>query len=120
MPKAKLSTQQRAEAIKLKLAELAQEYAMMLYFETMPEYDPLYKYCYATANLIVPYDYQSVDAWVRAVIKHMGLRRRGHGGAVSDAEVVSIPSGLSDAGIDNWIKYVSHTLRKKAKRKHSS
>lgn len=117
MRKPKKSTQQRAKDIKLKLAELEQEYATQLYFETMPEYDPVYKYCYATSNFNIPFVYQSVDAWLRAVIKHMALRRRGHGGAITDAEVVSIPSNLSDNEIEIWLSYVNQILRAKAKRK---
>jgi len=120
MPKAKQITQQRAKAIKLKLAELEQEYATQLYFETMPEYNPTYKYCYATSNLVIPYAYQSIDAWIRAVIKHMGLRRRGHGGEYTDAELISIPKFRTEDAMELWLKYVEEKLRTKAKRKIGS
>lgn len=43
------------EQIRLKrqqLFELETEYRAQRYLETMPEYDPLYKYCFQTSMLI--------------------------------------------------------------------
>jgi hypothetical protein len=83
----------------------------------MPEVDPLYRYCFSTSNLKIPYQYQNVDLWLRAVAKHMSNRRPGHGGAVSTAEIVAVPSGLTDAQIEVWVAYVSEQLRAKAMRR---
>lgn len=100
---------------KNKVYELRQEYATQLYFETMPDCDQLYKYCYATSSMSIPYSLQSVDAWIRAVIKHMGLRKTGHGGAVTKAVLVSVPALATEAGVDRWIDYTTKKLRKKAR-----
>lgn len=104
--------EQKYEA-KLKIIEAQEEYDTQLYFETMPTIDPMYKYCYTTSNWTVPYDNQSVDAWLRAVIKHMALRLPGHGGQKTNAVVITV---LKDYGKyeDMWIDYVTSKLRKRA------
>ena len=104
-------------AARYRVMELEQEYAMMLYFEQMPKYDPYYKYCYQTLCNTIPYPMQSVDAWIRAVILHMKLRKVGHGGGATKAVVVSVPELQTQAGIDEWIAYTSKQLRKKVRAK---
>jgi hypothetical protein len=104
-------------AAKLKVLELEEQYATQLYFETMPVYDPLYKYCYGTSSMSIPYPLQSVDAWIRAVIKHMGLRKAGYGGAATKAVVVSVPALQTQDDIDAWIEDTGKQLRKKVRAK---
>lgn len=99
---------------KLKAVELDEEYRTQLYFETMPAVNPNYQYCYATSNFTIPVEHQSVDAWLRAVIKHMSLRRPGHGGAITKALLISIPDNLKDVGMEAWIDYETRKLRKRA------
>ena len=96
---------------KLKILEAKEEYETQLYFETMPKIDPLYKYCYTSSNWNIPVENQSVDAWLRAIIKHMSLRLPGHGGQKTNAVVITV---LKDYGKyeDLWIEYVSRKLRK--------
>lgn len=117
MTRQKKTTLEKKLEITRKLMELEEEYGTLLYLETMPEYDPVYKYCYATSNFTLPYEQQSIDSWLRAIAKHMGGRRTGNGGAKTDAEIISIPSSLSDEAIERWIEYVTKKLRVKAKRK---
>jgi hypothetical protein len=100
---------------RLRIYELQQEYITMLYFETMPEYDPMYKYCYQTSNMKIPGLMQSVDAWIRAVIKHISMRRPGHGGGYSKAIVITPFTFTSETLRDNWIDYEIAKLRKKAR-----
>jgi hypothetical protein len=104
-------------AARFKVFELEQAYQTQLYFETMPVYDPYYKYCYQTSCTSIPYSLQSVDAWMRAVIKHMGLRKTGHGGAVTKAVLVSVPELTTEASVDRWIDYTTKQLRKTAGKK---
>ena len=99
---------------KLKAIELDEEYRTQLYLETMPDVNPAYQYCYATSNFKIPAEYQSVDAWLRAVIKHMALRLPGHGGEATNALLISIPTNLKDFGMDAWIDYETRKLRKRA------
>ena len=99
---------------KLKAIEIDEEYRTQLYLETMPTVNPLYQYCYATSNYTIPASQQSVDAWLRAVIKHMALRRPGHGGEVTKALLISIPTDLKETGMDAWIDYETRKLRKRA------
>ena len=80
----------------------------------MPDVNPSYQYCYATSNFTIPAEHQSVDAWLRAVIKHMALRRPGHGGEVTKALLISIPTNLKEIGMDAWIDYETRKLRKQA------
>ena len=99
---------------RLKITEAKEKYSAQRYFETMPTYDPLYKYCYTTSNRTIPGYEQNVDDWLRAVIKHMGLRHRGHGGELTKAVLISIPTGLSTKDIETWIDYETRKLRKLA------
>ncbi|QWE21942.1 hypothetical protein FD975_06570 [Polynucleobacter sp. AP-Jannik-300A-C4] len=99
---------------KLKVIEIDEEYRTQLYFETMPTTNPSYQYCYATSNFTIPAEQQSVDAWLRAVIKHMAMRRPGHGGEVTKALLISIPEDLKEIGMDAWIDYETRKLRKRA------
>lgn len=112
----KKTTQQAIRKAKLKVFELQEQCATQVYFETMPEYDPVYKYSFDISNMKIPHVQQDMDAWLRAIIKHMATRRVGHGGAYTDAKVITIPVGLSEAGIDNWLDYVTTDLRKRALR----
>lgn len=116
MAASKKTTAQKIREARLKIYELEDAYAAQLYFETMPECDPTYKYCYTTSNMTIPFQQQDVDAWIRAVIKHMATRREGHGGAYTDAKVVTIPVGFTENQIENWLKYVNKDLRKRALR----
>lgn len=115
MPRKAKNLDQKLYDAKLQLLQLEEEYVTLLYFETMPDYDPMYKYCFSTSSMSIPFSLQSVDAWLRAVIKHMSLRKRGHGGAYTNALVVTIPDDLSNNGVDNWIAYVTSKLRSRAK-----
>ncbi len=116
MTRQRKTTREKKFEITRKLMELEEEYGTLLYLETMPKYDPVYKYCYATSNFTLTHEQQSVDSWLRAIARHMSKRIPGHGGAKTDAEIVSIPCGLSDAAIERWIEYVTKKLRVKAKR----
>jgi hypothetical protein len=100
---------------KLRINELQQEYITMLYFETMPEYDPMYKYSYAISNMKIPGLLQSVDAWIRAVIKHMSMRLPGHGGGYSRALVITPYAFTTETARNNWIDYEIIKLRKKVR-----
>lgn len=101
---------------KLKILESKELYETQLYFETMPTVSPTYKYCYATSNLTIPYEHQSVDAWLRAVIKHMGLRLPGHGGEKTNAIVMSIYKELGNYE-DLWLQYQTNKLKKLSKKR---
>lgn len=107
--------QEELLAAKLKVVELEQEYATQTYFETMPVYDPYYKYCYQTSNMSIPNQLQSVDAWIRAVIKHMGLRKAGHGGGATKAVVVSVPELQTESDIEAWLAHTGKQLRKRVR-----
>ena len=110
------SLQEQIYEARLRVRELEEQYASQLFFETMPEYGPMYRYSYDESCRTITYEMQSVDAWVRAIIKHMSLRRPGHGGKQSNAMVISIPHLPSDKAVDNWLAYESGRLRKKAAR----
>lgn len=99
--------------MKLRIVELEQDHIVQLYFETMPEYNPTYKYSYDEANMSVPGLSQHIDYWLRAVIKHMALRRPGHGGAYTDSMLVQIPVFNSQVSVDAYIAYIVAKLRKK-------
>lgn len=111
----KVTLKEEMRLQRLRIYELQQEYITMLYFETMPEYDPLYKYCFQTSNMKIPGLLQSVDAWIRAVIKHISMRRPGHGGGYSKALVITPYSFTSETARDNWIDYEIAKLRKKVR-----
>ena len=104
--------EQKYEA-NLKIYEAQEAYETQLYFETMPEYDPQYSYCFQTSNRSLSYEYHSVDAWIRAVIKHLGQRRRGHGGETTKAILISIPDDLTEKNFENWFSYQTEKIRKK-------
>jgi hypothetical protein len=114
MPTSTKNIAEQVREAKLKVAKLEEEYKTQLYYETMPEYDPTYRYCYATSNRSLSADDQSFDAWIRAVIKHMGKRRKGHGGASTSAVLVSIPVGYTEAQIDEWLTYANDKLKRTA------
>lgn len=115
MPRQTKTLDEQIRAAKLRVLELEEDYKTQLYFETMPEYDPTYAYCYSTSSRSLSYEDQSVDAWLRAVIKHLGNRRPGHGGAYTDAVVVSTPAVKTDSGVELWLEYITKQLRAKAK-----
>jgi hypothetical protein len=111
----KKSIQQLIYEQKLKIVELEDELRTQTYLETMPEYGPTYKYCFATSNFTIPHPQQSIDNWIRAVIKHMGTRSFGHGGAQTKAMLISIPEFKTEEGFEKWLSYTSEKLRNKAK-----
>jgi len=111
----KLTLKEEIRAQRLRIYELHEQYVTMLYFETMPDYDPLYKYCYQTSNRSIPGLIQSVDAWIRAVIMHMLQRRPGHGGGYTKALVITPMSFTTENARDNWIEYESAKIRKKVR-----
>lgn len=116
MSKSKIfAIQKEISKQKIRIIELEDEYAMMLYFETMPAYDPLYKYCYQTSNMKIAGEYQHIDHWLRAVIKHMGLRHRGHGGEFTNALLLSVPSSTTQSKKDKWLEYVTNKLSSKVR-----
>jgi hypothetical protein len=100
--------------LQMKIAELKEQYETQLYFETMPKVDPMYSYSYQHSNMSIAGEHQSVDAWLRAIIKHMSLRLPGHGGEKTNAVVITV---LKDYGKyeDLWIDYVSRKLRKRSR-----
>lgn len=100
---------------KLAVVEAYENYTTALYLETMPEVNPTYKYCYATSNMTIPAEYQCIDYWLRAVIKHMAMRRKGHGGEITDAILVSIQDFTNQATKDAWIDSITTKLDKRAK-----
>ena len=98
---------------KLKIIEAQEEYETQLYLDTMPEIGPSYKYCYATSNWNIPVENQSVDAWLRAIIKHMALRLPGHGGEKTNAVVITVLKDYEKYE-DMWIDFTTRKLRKRA------
>ena len=99
---------------RLKITETTEEYQTQLYLETMPAVNPTYKYCYATSNFNIPAGQQSIDAWLRAVIKHMATRSIGHGGELTKALVISVPQNLTAKDKELWIDYETRKLRKRS------
>ena len=110
-----LTLQEEILAQRRRVYELEEQYITLLYFETMPEYGPQYKYCYQTSNFTIPGTLQSVDAWLRAVIMHMSKRHAGHGGGYSKAIVITPGSFTSEHARDSWIDYEIARLRKKVR-----
>lgn len=108
------SIQEKIWEQKLKIAVLEDEIRTQKYFETMPEYGPTYKYCYSTSNFKIPSADQSLDNWIKAVIKHMGTRRSGHGGAYTNAMLLSIPEFENDQSLDKWLNDTTDKIKKKA------
>jgi hypothetical protein len=77
----------------------------------------MYSYSYQHSNMSIAGEHQSVDAWLRAVIKHMALRLPQHGGEKTNALVVSANKEIGKYE-DLWIEYETRKLRKLvAKRK---
>ena len=111
------SIQQLIYEQKLKIVELEEDLRTQAYFETMPEYGPTYAYSYAISNLPISPPNQSVDSWIRAVIKHMGTRSFGHGGANTNAMLISIPEFKTEEAMERWLSYQTEIIRKKAKPK---
>ena len=111
----KLTLKEEIRAQRLRIHELHEQYVTLLYFETMPEYDPLYKYSYEKSNFTIPGLLHSVDAWIRAVIMHMSQRHRGHGGGYTRAIVITPMSFTTETARDKWIEYESAKLRKKVR-----
>lgn len=101
--------------LQMQIAELREQYETQLYFETMPKVDPMYSYSYQHSNFAIPSEHQSVDAWLRAVIKHMGERLPGHGGQKTNALVITMYKDLKKTSEDMWIDYVTRKLRKLGK-----
>jgi hypothetical protein len=108
------SIQQLIYEQKLKIVELEDELMTQTYLETMPEHGPTYQYCYGTSNFTIPYPKQSVDSWIRAVIKHMGKRSFGHGGEKTYAMLISIPEFKTEDGLERWLSYTLSKIKKKA------
>ena len=108
------SIQQLINEEQLRIAEIKEKLRTQTYFETMPEYGPTYQYCYSTSNLRIPYTEQSVDNWIRATIKHLGMRRRGHGGETTKAILISIPDNLTEDNLEQWLSHQTEKIRKKA------
>jgi hypothetical protein len=108
------SIQQQIWEQKLKIAELEDEIRTQAYFETMPEYGPTYAYSYATSNMSINGLEQYVDNWIKAVIKHMGTRRYGHGGEKTNAMLISIPEFKNEQDMERWLSYTTDKIRKKA------
>ena len=98
----------------LELWELEEEYRTALYLSKMPEVDPLYKYCYATANFSMRHENESVVCWLRAVAKHMSDRRPGHGGAYNNVMIIQIPEKMTEKSINKWAEYQRDKLCKAA------
>ena len=111
------SIQQQIWEQKLKIAELEDEIRTQAYFETMPEYGPTYAYSYATSNMSINGLEQYVDNWIKAVIRHMGNRRYGHGGEKTKAMLISIPEFKTEQDMEIWLSYTTEKIRKKAKPK---
>ena len=105
---------------KLSFVDLENEYITRLYFESMPEYDPTYKYCYQTSNNKIPHELQSVDGWIRAVIKHMAQRKASHGGGKTNSVLLTIPQLKTETGVNAWLEYAGNKLRKKIRVKTTS
>lgn len=114
MPRTTKTLREQIKEAALKLYDLEQEYKTQLYFETMPEHDATYVYCYSTSNRSIPNSLHSIDCWIRAIIRHMATRKYGHGGAKTKALVITIPDFTAEAAIDNWIDYATNKLRKRA------
>ena len=111
----KLTIEQQIYEAKLAVVQAYEDYTTALYLETMPTNNPTYKYCYATSNMTIPAEFQSIDYWLRAIIKHMANRRMGHGGEITDALLVSIADFNKQATKDAWIDSVTRELNKRSK-----
>jgi hypothetical protein len=108
------SIQQQIWEQKLKIAELEDDIRTQSYFETMPEYGPTYKYCYATSNFTIPNPQQNIDSWIRAVIQHMGTRSFENGGADTKSILISIPKFNNEQSFEKWLSYTTEKIRNKS------
>jgi|LakMenE01Jun11ns_1017448.scaffolds.fasta_scaffold9560447_1 hypothetical protein len=109
------SIQQLIKEARLQIIKIEDKLRVQTYLETMPEYDPVYKYCYSISNYSIPYQSQSVAAWLQAVAQHMHKRKPGHGGEENFAFVVDIPQLNSEVAIDAWLAWIAADLKKRAK-----
>jgi hypothetical protein len=119
----KLTLAELREAIrkqKFRIFKLEQDIRTYQYLETMPEYDPWYKYCYGTSNFGLSLDDKDVDAWLRAVALHINARKPQHGGGQSNALVVTCPTMPSHKSKQNLIDYTVAQLQKKIKVRKAS
>ena len=117
IPRGSKTSRESIKKARFHVQRCYEAYVTQLYLDTMPEYNPNYQYCFATSNFAIPYEYQHVEFWLRAVSEHMTRRRPGHGGAVSAAEIIVVPSGLTDAQIEVWLAYVTEQLRARVLRR---
>jgi hypothetical protein len=111
----KLTLEQQIYEAKLAVVKAYEDYTTALYLDTMPTANPTYKYCYATSNMSIPAEFQCIDYWLRAIIKHMANRRMGHGGELTDALLVSISDFNNQIAKDAWIDSVTRELNKRSK-----
>lgn len=109
------SIQQLIKEAKLQIIKIEDKLRVQTYLETMPEHDPVYKYCYTTSNFSIPFQSQSVAAWVQAVAQHMNKRKPGHGGEENFVFVVDIPRLNSEVEIDGWCDWITADLKKRVK-----
>ena len=115
MPKSSKPLKQQILEAKYKVLELEDAYKVQLYMETMAdEYDYKYGYNYDQSNMSIPYADQHPDYWLRAIVKHMGIRKPTRGGARTLAEVITVPDGCTENEIEVWLAYVTDKLKKKA------
>jgi hypothetical protein len=96
---------------KMRIFEIEQDIATHRYLDTMP-YSPTYKYCFATSNFGLTSEQQDIDAWLRAIILHMAGRRTGHGGAYTEAMILSRPDVPNENIKELWITHHSAKMRK--------
>jgi len=117
MPASKTLTKLRDEIRqqKLRLIEIESAYITQLYLETMPEYDPLYKYCFQTSNRTIPGEYYSVEHWLRAVAIHMSRRHSGHGGGIARIQIVAVPNSTSQQSKDEWLEHETAKLSRRVR-----
>jgi hypothetical protein len=110
-----ISIREEIRELKFKLVDFHEKYTTHLFLETMPEYDPVYKYCYSTSCRSSPHELQSVDSWLRAISIHMSNRQLRHGGQFSDAVIITPPYLTSEKIKELWIEYEISRLRKKVR-----
>jgi hypothetical protein len=109
------SIQQLIKEARLQIIKIEDKLRVQTYLETMPEHGPLYQYCYTTSNYSIPYQSQSVAAWLQAVAQHMHKRKPGHGGEENFVLVVDIPRLNSEVEVNGWCDWITADLKKRAK-----
>jgi hypothetical protein len=109
------SIQQLIKEARLQIKKIEDKLHVQTYLETMPEHGPVYKYCYSTSNYSIPYQSQSVAAWLQAVAQHMHKRKPGHSGEENFVLVVDIPRLNSEVAVDAWLAWITEDLKKRAK-----